>query len=351
MHPTQNVLIRSRRTVHLGPVRVEIRSNEPDFQGFRFFSAVSSSQDSDSSLAQGADFTLTLCNLNLDAPWPRQELALKRDNSYRAKRMAAGYYLTDHFGAPAYLVIRGRHYWIFAEDFEPILWPYAVKYLLTLYSIEHKLLHLKAAGVVIDGQGALLIGRGGSGKTVLLSHLCRAGAQFLSNTHMLFDGQNLVGIRTPMRVRPDEFFAPIIAARRLSPNVKSGEYTADPVLDMGWASAPSAPIGNVCLLDYKGSGQRVVREIDRDAVFDYMEQFSLAVNVYGLREDVFDALGAEVPRFSVEMSQMRTQLRALIDGSRCYYVSCDVADPANLREICALLRAPNAGRPVTGARP
>jgi hypothetical protein len=329
------VQIRSRRTVHLGPMRVEIRSNEPNFQGFRFFSQYCESQTADDNLP---DFTLTLCNLALDAPWSRKELALQRDSSYRAGRMAAGYYLTDHFGAPAYLLTRGRHYWIFAEDFEPILWPYAVKYLLTLYSMEHNLLHLKTAAVALDGQASLLIGRGGSGKTVLLNHLCRAGAQFLSNTHALVDGLKIEGVQTAMRVRADRFFAPIIAARGLSPSVKPAEYTADPVQDLGWSSAVAAPVGSVCLVDYQGPGRRVIREIDRDIMFDYMEQFSQAVNVYGLKEDLLDAVGAELPRFSLEMSRIRTRLRALIDRCRCYYLSCDTADLANLHAIEALLR-------------
>ena len=332
------IRIRSRRTVHLGPVHIEIRSNESDFKGFRFFSEYSSPENPDPGGVKEPDFILSLCNLNVDGPWPRQELAAKRDNSYRGKRMSAGYYLTDHFGAPAYLFNRGRHYWIFAEDFEPILWPYAVKYLLTLYSMEHQVLHLKAAGVAIDGQGALLVGRGGSGKTVLLSHLCRAGAQFLSNTHALIDGQNLVGIRTAMRVRADEFFGPIIAARQLSPSVNRSEYTADPVLDLEWSGIESAPIRSVCLLDYRGSGHRVIREIDRDTLYDYMEQFSLAVNVYGLKDDLLDAVAGDVVRFSGEMSRARIRLLALIDSSVCYYLSCDAADSANLQVICELLR-------------
>jgi hypothetical protein len=279
-----------------------------------------------------------LCNLKLDTPWPLEALTAIKDISYRAKRMSAGYYLTDHFGTPAYLVVRGTDYWIFADDFEPILWPYAVKHLLTLYAIEHQMLHLKAAGVSMGGRGALLIGRGGSGKTVLLSHLCQAGAQFLSNTHALIDGATLLSIQTAMRVRADEFFAPVIAARGLSPSVKAGEYTADPRSDLGWPSVSSAPVRNVCLIDYKGTNCRTIREIDRDTAFDYLEQFSLAINVYGLKEDILDALGGEVYRFSVEMSRMRTSLRALVDGSSCYYLSCDAADPRNLLVMCDLLK-------------
>lgn len=331
--------VRSRGRICLGPVSVEIRSNEADFKGLRFFSEVFAGGRSGTDSGDEPDFTLNLCNIGIDTPWPRERLAAIRDRSYRAKRMSVGYYLTDHFGAPAYLVTRGTEYWIFAEDFEPILWPYAIKHLLTMYSIEREMLHLKAAAVAVDGQGALLVGRGGSGKTVLMNHLCGAGAEFLSNTHVLVEGLNLLGIRTAMRVRADEFFGPMIVARGLAPNVKADEYTADPLADLGWRAGRSARLGSVCLVDYRGAGHREIREIERDTLFDYMEQFSLAINVYGLKEDVFDALSGEVVRFSVEMSRARGRLRALIDASRCYYVSCDAANSANLDMIGDLLRS------------
>ena len=331
--------VRSRKEIRLGPVRIEIRSNEADFKGFRFFCSSTCREVPESSANDEPHFTLSLCNLSVDAPWPTQSLSAMRDQSYRAKRMSAGYYLTDHFGAPAYLMSRGTQYWIFAQDFEPILWPYAIKHLLSVYAIEHDMLHLKAAGIAIDGQGALLVGRGGSGKTVLLSHLCRAGAQFLSNTHALIEGHVLLGIPTAMRVRKDEFFGPIIASRGLSPSVKAGEYVADPLSDLGWRRVGSAPVRSVCLLDYKGSGSSVIREIDRDTLFDYMEQFALAVNVYGLKEDILDALGGEIPQFSATISQMRARLRSLVDASRCYYLSCDAANARNLQAILELLRA------------
>src|SRR5581483_10734096 len=160
--------IRSRRRVHLGPVSIEIRSNEARFAGFRFFVREDQTRDMP---GQKPDFTLNLCNVKVDGPWPLDQLAARHDRSYRGKKMSAGYYLTDHFGAPAYLLSQGTEYWIYAENFEPILWPYAIKHLLTVYSMEHGMLHLKAAAVAIDGRGALLVGRGGSGKTVLLNCL------------------------------------------------------------------------------------------------------------------------------------------------------------------------------------
>ena len=333
--------VRSRRRVRLGPVSVEICSNEPHFKGFRFFSESCAVDGSDSRWGEEPDFTLSLCNIGIDTPWPVQTLASIRDRSYRGKRLSVGYYLTDHFGAPAYLVTRGSRYWIFAEDFEGLLWPYAIKHLLTLYSIKQEMLHLKAAAVAVEGQGALLVGRGGSGKTVLMNHLCLAGAEFLSNTHVFVDGLDIFGIRTGMRVRADEFFGPMIAARGLAPNVKAGEYTADPLADLGWRAVRSAPLGCVCLVDYRGVGTRMIREMSAEVMFDYMEQFALALNVYGLKEDVLDSFGGDVGRFSEEMSVMRARLRAVVDGARCYYLSCDAADSVNLRAIWEFLRSPN----------
>ena len=333
---------RSHAEVLLGPVRIDIRSNEPQFKGLRFFSQFHAANHGDPERIGTPDFTLNLCNLTIDTPWPLHTLAATHDRNYRARKMSAGYYLTDHFGAPAYLLSRGTEYWIFAENFEPILWPYAVKHLLTVYAMKSNLLHLKAAAIVVDGQGALLVGRGGGGKTVLLTQLCRAGAEFLSNTHVLLaaesaGGHRVLGIPTAMRVRPDAVFTPIIAERGLSPSVKAGEYTADPLRDLGWSAVSEARVHSICLLDYQGSRRRTIREMSGDVLFNYMEQFAHAINVYGLKEDILDALGADVNQFAQEMTRIRTHLRSLVEASRCYYLSCDAADPRNLREIRALL--------------
>ena len=75
----------SRREIGLGLVSIEIRTNEADFKGFRFFSAPAGELDSGS---QGAPhFTLNLRNLNIDAPWPVERLASMHDRSYRGRRL------------------------------------------------------------------------------------------------------------------------------------------------------------------------------------------------------------------------------------------------------------------------
>ncbi len=149
--------IRARRTIHLDPSAWTSAQTRRTSQGFGIFLRGSPPRDTQPDSEGAPHFTLSLCNLSMDAPWPLHDLAQAQDRNYRAKRFSAGYYITDHFGKPAYLLTRGAHYWIFSYDLEPILWPYAVKLLLTLYSMHHELLHLKAAAVAIDGEATLLV--------------------------------------------------------------------------------------------------------------------------------------------------------------------------------------------------
>jgi hypothetical protein len=334
----KDFVARIRRRVRLGPLCLEICSNDEHFSGMRYFPESARLNDN-----TPIHYQVSFCELSLDGFWPLQTLLEAQDPSYRANRFAMGYYITDHFGPPAYLVTQGTHYWIFGTNFESILWPYIVKLLLTLYSMEHGMLHLKAASVAVEGEGTLLVARGGGGKTVLLAELCRAGAQFLSNTHVLIDERAILAVPTAMRVRNDARFAPIIAARHLPAAIKTGEYTADPLVDLGWQTGMDATPKNICLVDYRGTGNRIIREMDRDVLFNYMEQFSLALNVYGLKEDLLDHLDRDVMEFSVHMTGMKTKLRALVDRCRAYYVSCDATDPRNLETLCKLLGPSNNG--------
>jgi hypothetical protein len=333
--------IRARRMLRLGPVRVELRSNEQDFAGFRYFPQTVDLTAGDATNEGAADYTLSLCNLGIDGPWPLDEIRRVQDRTYRAKRFSAGYYLTDHFGAPSYLVTRGTHHWIFSQSFEPILWPYAVKLLLTLYSMHHGLLHLKAAAVAIENAATLLVAHGAGGKTVLLTHLCQNGAQFLSNTHTLVADGHALGIATSMRVRSDALFGPLIANLNSPPAVKAGEYIIDPVADLGWQGCTRAVLRNVVLVDYRGPEHHVLQAIDAEELFEYMDQFALALNVYGLKEDILDHLGADTGDFADQTRRMKAGLRKLLAQCRLFHASCDAGDPHDLRMIYDRLRRPH----------
>jgi hypothetical protein len=320
--------VRTHQNMKLGSLRIAIRSNEPQFGELRYF-------PEGVRLAEKAPVhrIINCCNLSLDGPWSAQALEQARDRNYRAGRFAGGYYVTDHFGPPAYLVTRGHELWIFAQRFEPILWPFVVKFLLTVHAVDESLLHLKAAGVALGSSGTLLVGRGGSGKTVLVARLCQSGAHFLTNTHALIRDRTLLAVPTAMRVRNDPLFGETIASGRLTAGIKPGEYVADPLVDLKWPSVDAVPLRNICLIDYRGPKRSIIREVAADTLFNYMEHFSLAVNIYGIREDVFDYLGGDVQRFSDKWNETKAQLRELINRCRGYYVSCDVMDDENLRAL------------------
>jgi hypothetical protein len=319
--------------VQLGTLRVAFRSNENEFAELRYFPP-------SAHLPPGTPvhYTVNCCNLNLDGPWLMDAIQAAQDKSYRGKRFAAGYYLTDHFGPPAHLVTQGTQIWLFARDFRPIIWPFVVKYLLTLHSIDQQMLHLKAAAIRLGNAATVLVGRGGSGKTVLLTQLCRsAAANFLANTHLLISDRTVIPVASTVRVRNDGIFGRIIRDRNLPPAVKKGEFLADPVTDLGWQSGTACPIRNICLLDYRAPDRRAIRELDRSVLLDYMENFSLALNIYGLREDVLDYLDGNVLSFSMQWTHMRDRLRRLVDECRCYYISCDATNANNLNVIRKLL--------------
>src|SRR6266702_6273393 len=169
-------IARVSQKVSLGSLHVSIRANEKSFAELQYFPESIRLPET-----APVHYTVNCCNLGMDGPWPIQEIQNARDKTYRGGRFAAGYYLTDHFGAPAYLITQGTQLWIFAPHFGSILWPFVVKFLLTVYSIDQQMLHLKAAAVSVGNSVTLLVGRGGTGKTVLLTRLCQeAGAQFIT---------------------------------------------------------------------------------------------------------------------------------------------------------------------------
>lgn len=330
---------RTRQNVALGSLHLRICSNEDPFSELQYFPERIRLPE-----AAPVHFTINCCNTNMDGPWPLQYIHNAQDRTYRAGRFAGGYYLTDHFGPPSYMITRGRQLWIFAPHFSPILWPFVVKYLLTVYSIDQQMLHLKAAAVSLQGTVTLLVGRGGTGKTVLLTRLCSGGgAQFLANTHVLVQDGLLTPVASAMRVRKGVLFDSIVAARKLPPAIKPGEYLADPFEDLGWNVGAGGRIRNICLLDYRQRQEPVVCDLDADVMFDYMESFSLALNIYGLREDVLDYLGADVRKFSAECSLMKTRLRQLIGACRSLYISADATDPKILEDIRGILIRSSAG--------
>jgi hypothetical protein len=326
----QQFVARTLANIRLGPLTITIRSNESSFTELQHFAEHERVIE-----PARTDCIVTCCNTTIDCEWELSNIRDAALTNYRAARFASGYYLTDHFGEPATLVSRDRELWIFARDFRQILWPFVIKYILTVFAISKRMLHLKAAAVSLQGgSSTLLVGRGGTGKTILLTQLCQNyGAGFLTNTHALIDKGLVLPVPSAMRVREDQLFRSLIAARNLPAAIKPGEFLVNPYVDLGWKIGTASLVRNICLLDYRPRSHGIISELDKDVLFNYMDSFSLAANIYGLKEDILDFLKGDVSLFSDELTLMKARMRELVETCRGFYVSADSNNPKDLEKI------------------
>ncbi len=77
--------------------------------------------------------------------------------------------------------------------------------------------------------------------------------------------------------------------------------------------------------------------MSQQEAYDYAEQFSLAINVYRLEEDLLDLYHGNYRQFSQVYRQMKIQLRRLIQQSRCYYISSNMLNTEYRDDLLALL--------------
>ncbi len=328
MHHHIDVIIR------LGAIDLRLVSNVPGFPAQHYFSAISQKPYA----GETVDYELwcvSVSTSSLDLDFIRAHL----DHSYRSDSFVNGYYVTDHFGPPVSLVTRERRYYIFGEELERVVWPYFVKWFLMLHCIDHQVLHLKAAACALGSAGTLLLGRGGAGKTVFLAHLCLHGARFVSNSHALVKDGCMRGVASSIRIRPGQWYEDLTRTVRTSSALKPGEVIIDPYKVFDVAMDEIVSVRNICILEFCHTNRHIIERLSEQEAYDFAEQFSLALNVYRLEEDLMDLCRTRYQDFSRIYSQMKRQLRELIRQSHCYYVSTDIVNPANRDEVLALLEA------------
>lgn len=319
-------------TVRLATMSIRLVSNVSGFAAQHYFS-----KNSQNSYAnESTDFELwcvsiSASNLNIEMLIPYV------DQTYRSKSFAAGYYVTDHFGAPVHIITRGQCYYVFGEALEHVVWPYFVKYFLMLHCLKNESLHLKAAACSIDSAGTLLLGRGGAGKTVFLTQLCLHGAHFVSNSHSIIKDGRIYGVASSLRIRPGPWFADLVGSIKTNQALIPGELIIDPYDVFAVDTIESIDTRNVCILNFEHSGKHEIRSISKEAAYDYAEQFSLAINVYRLEEDLLDLFKGDYRRFSQVYKRMKEELSYLIKKSRCYYITSDMLNPNYRNEVLTLL--------------
>jgi len=319
------------KTIDLNVTKFSLQTNVPNFSAYSFFTSVEDGIETDAN-----KYGLTCIDVNR-AGLSDEQLIRLRDRSFRASKFLTGFYLNTYFGDPAYLMTRASHTYIFGTTFDSIVWPFYVKRLLTLHSLEHGLLHLKAGGVTTsEGVGTLFFGRSGAGKTVMLTGLCQAGMSFLSNTHVVLDGSVAHGIPSTMRIRMDPVFSDLIRRKRLSKHLDENEYNAAPEL-LFQNMRSSATIRNLVIVDYSPSRKSEIRSIPTDRFLNFVEQFSLPINAYGLKDDVMEHLEGDLDKFASAYREMKNDLIKLVSGARLFHMNMDVTDPTALREVLEAL--------------
>lgn len=313
------------QVVRVGPLTVRIASDVPDFPALRHFGRAAHTPAG------------TVADVEL---WclERTDPGLPADTTARARNFAAGYYVTDHFGPPVCVSSTGNRIVLTGERLDRIVWPYIVKYLLLRHTTTAGSVFLKAAAVAADGAATLIIGRGGAGKSVLLTGLCRYGATFITNSHAILTDSTVHGVASTMRMRPGRWLdqtdpAGTAATAALEP----GERLIDPFDTFAHHADTAVRLRAVWIADFRAPHEHDVRRLPSDEAFGVAEQFAWGLNVYRLEEDLLDLCGGDYRAFAVAYGRMGAQLRAMTDGCPVYRVRSDVHVAANRDRLLHLL--------------
>jgi hypothetical protein len=330
--------VRSSAVIDLNCFRLRLASNRTDFGGYAYFAKLVTSN-----LPAGSwDYEVLCVDLDVD-DIDLNVIAPIVDQTFRSERFRSGFYLTHHFGPPAYLVTRGNRIWVFGQELDRTIWSYFAKHLLTIFAVDHAMIHLKAAAFVLPGAGAtLLFGRGSGGKTVFLTQACQAGARFLSNTHVLIKDRLVYGIPSAMRVRNDRCFQSLISAGKLDPHMLEGEYRVDPTRIFDGSPLTQAPIQNLCIIDYRPGQPARFDQVEADAFCAFLDLFSFAIGTYGLKDDVLAHVGGDFERYVAAYSSMKAQLLELVQATPRYYINVDIFETGIRDRVLGFL-ARNAG--------
>lgn len=327
------VPVRSSRVIDLNVLRARLRFNTPDSPAYSYFARFAGDEEP-------LDFDFTCTDLDRD---PVDERLLRRlsDNTIRGQRFRSGYFRGAYFGAPAYLVTRGRRWHVFGRTLEKIVWPYLVKQALNVFAVEDGYLHLKAAALGHpDGTATLLVGQKGGGKSVFLVRACQGEGRFITNTHAMIRDGVVHAVPSALRVRDDECFGNLIRERKLHSHLVDGEFLASPDALFRRPPMLAGVIRNVVLVNYQAGRPARLDRVSSDVAFTFLEQFSLGVNVYDLRYDLLDHLGRDMEAYVTAYDAMRTTLAELCRTARCYVANVRMQDPDVRSRVFDVLTGP-----------
>ncbi|MFJ3946325.1 hypothetical protein [Streptomyces griseoaurantiacus] len=315
-----SVSVRTDQVVRLGPLTLRIVSDVPDFPALHYFSRAAR-------MPAGTAPDVELWCLSDAVP------GLPSDTTARARNFASGYYVTDHFGPPVRMSSSGTRIVLVGDHLQRLVWPYVVKYLLLRHTAAVGGLFLKAAAVAAGGGATLIVGRGSAGKSVLVSGLCRNGATFITNSHVILADSAVQGVASTMRMRPGPWLDQVSTTAALDPS----ERLVDPYDAFPHHASTAVPLRAVWIADFRAPGEHDVHRLLPAEAVSVAEQFALGLNVYRLEEDLLDLCGSDYRAFAAQYGRMRAQLHAAVTSCPTYRVRSDVQLPAHRDQLLHLL--------------
>lgn len=256
--------------------------------------------------------------------------SIQKKSSVRNSYFNRGYYVCDHFGKPINMLIQGNQMIIFGESFERILWSYVVKYLMQLWAIENNAIFVKCAAFELNGEATLLMGRGGSGKTVINTCVCKDKGNFITNSNAFIKDRKVLGIGSNIRIRDNDCYKCLLQSNEQKNGLAEGEMLINPYKEFHCCCDKWYSVKNIIMVNYI-SGNCQLRKVSSNECLSYAEEFMLGINVYRLEEDILDYCESDCLKFIKYYNEMKQELKNCIEKSQCYYADIDILD-TNVRK-------------------
>lgn len=243
------------------------------------------------------------------------------DDSYRGRQMRRGIYLGHHLGPPADFTYEREGVAITlapqdASHYLGIFWHYGLKFALSVCAAMLRAAHIKGVCIAnAAGEGVVICGRGGVGKTTLADALCGDGYALVGNTHVVVKAGHAWAVPTWIRDRSrpaDDPYRPPAQAARHDFNLKA-------------------------VLVLSGRRGRLFERVPFSKTRGVLLAWAHATGAYDLKEDLLDWAPQE-RRWSI----MDDDLRAFEDALKnvpIFRVEVDIRDPDSLAWIANRLES------------
>lgn len=301
----------------LGEMVIMIESNQPLLEMKMFNEQMIPSE------VKKIDWKIVLFYCSVDSDLYRQ--SLQKKSSVRNSYFNRGYYVCDHFGSPVNMLIKENQIIILGESFERILWSYIVKYLMQLWAIENNAVFVKCAAFEYKGEATLLIGRGGSGKTVINTCVCKDRGNFITNSNAFIKDGKILGIGSNIRIRDKECYKSLLQTDEQKNGLAEGEILINPYKEFHCCCDEWYSIKNIIMVNYI-NGNCQLQKLSVNECLSYAEEFMLGINVYRLEEDILDYCESDCLKFVKYYNEMKQEMTNCIEKSQCYYADFDIID-------------------------